>query len=168
MLAFGQAVLLWRAHRGLTQEALARRAGIPRPNLSAIERGRREVSLATLRTLAAGLEVRPGVLADGVGPGRTAEGAMGLSRDAVERIATAAAFNRRVADPDEQVVVSALRMLTRPRLGALTRQWRRPRVSRRAVAAAWMTLKSRYPREALQALADRILERQAADASSAH
>lgn len=65
MIPFGQAVLLWRLHRGLTQQTLAVKARVPRSNLSAIERGKREVSLRTLRSLALALEVRPGVLADG-------------------------------------------------------------------------------------------------------
>jgi transcriptional regulator with XRE-family HTH domain len=59
---FGETVLAWRLARGMTQAALARAACIPRPNLSAIERGDREVTLKTLRALALALEVRPGVL----------------------------------------------------------------------------------------------------------
>lgn len=69
MLPFGETVLAWRLARGLTQAALANLARVSRPNLSAIERGQREVTLGTLRALAVALDVRPGVLVDGVSPG---------------------------------------------------------------------------------------------------
>ena len=65
---FGQTLFLWRLDRHLSQAALAQRAGIPRPNLSLMERGKREVTLGTLRALAVALDVRPGILADGVLP----------------------------------------------------------------------------------------------------
>jgi transcriptional regulator with XRE-family HTH domain len=45
MLPFGATVVAWRLARAMSQENLARAAGIPRPNLSAIERGEREVTL---------------------------------------------------------------------------------------------------------------------------
>ena len=81
MAPFGETVLLWRLQRGLTQKELARRAGVPRPNLSAIERGQLEVSLKTVRALALALGVRPGVLVDGIAP---EEGGAGeLSREAM-------------------------------------------------------------------------------------
>ena len=90
-LPFGQAVMLWRRQGGLTQQALARRAGIPQPNLSAIERGGRAVSLTTIRALAAALGVRPGMLVDGMPP---ASGA-GSPRDARQQSST----NRRHCSP---------------------------------------------------------------------
>ncbi|HMF41326.1 MAG TPA: helix-turn-helix transcriptional regulator, partial [Polyangia bacterium] len=68
MQPFGETVLAWRLARGMTQAELGRAARIPRPNLSAIERGDREVTLKTLRALALALDVRPGVLADGIPP----------------------------------------------------------------------------------------------------
>ncbi len=47
----------WREGRGLTQAALARRAGLSRAYLAQIEAGAREPSLAVLRRLAAALEL---------------------------------------------------------------------------------------------------------------
>ncbi|MBI2340159.1 MAG: helix-turn-helix transcriptional regulator, partial [Deltaproteobacteria bacterium] len=43
-----QQISAWRQVRGLTQEELASRTGIPRPNLSAIERGQHDITVATL------------------------------------------------------------------------------------------------------------------------
>ncbi len=158
-MPFGQSVLLWRRARGLTQEQLARRTSMPRPNLSAIECGKREVTLATVRSLAAALDVRPGTLVDGASPDSADDARPSLSRATIERIADAVAFGRRVADPAERVVVEALRVLFGHRTAVIQRR-ARPRTSRRAVMTAWTTLASRYGREALQMFADRVAERQ--------
>jgi DNA-binding XRE family transcriptional regulator len=47
----------WREGRGLTQAALARRAGLSRAYLAQIEAGAREPSVAVLRRLATALEL---------------------------------------------------------------------------------------------------------------
>ena len=88
VLPFGETVLAWRLARGMSQAELASAARMSRPNLSAVERGDREVTLRTLRQLALALDVRPGVLADGIAP--TTSGRP-LGRRALERIAGAAA-----------------------------------------------------------------------------
>ena len=87
MLPFGQTVRVWRVHRGMTQQQLAQAAHIPRPNLSAIEQGKREVSLSTLRALALALEVQPGVLVDGIPPSLSGGMSSPFSRKALEEIA---------------------------------------------------------------------------------
>ncbi len=57
-LLAGEAPLkVWREWRGLTQMALARRAGVPQSVISAIERGRRRPSLAALKALARALDI---------------------------------------------------------------------------------------------------------------
>ena len=94
MVQFSQAVWLWRRHRGLTQAELAQRTRMARPNLSAIERGKREVTLATLRALAASLDVPPGALVDGIAPQAYRSGPLSSSRETLERIADAVAFGR--------------------------------------------------------------------------
>ena len=155
MIPFGQAVLLWRLKRGLTQEELAKRAGVPRPNLSAIERGQREVSLRTVRALAVALDVRPGVLVDGIVP---QEETGRLSREAMERIADAVVRNAPLAEPKEQALADQLKYLVGSRLraaGPVTKGVvRLSRVSDRA----WLSL-SRYPEAVIESLVARILER---------
>ena len=168
MLQFSQTVRLWRLHRGLTQEALAQRARISRPNLSVIEAGRREVSLTILRALAAALGVRPGILVDGVPPGPAHEGPSTLSRETLERIADAVAFDRAVTEPNERATVEALRMLLGHRTRAARRQVGRPRTGRRGTLAAWARLKSLYGRAAIQTFAERVLERQRAHEPTSH
>ena len=155
MLPFGDTVLSWRLRRGLTQEELARRARVPRPNLSAIERGRREASLKTIRALALALDVRPGLLVDGIAPG---EDQAPLSRAAMERIADAAVRRTRLADPNEQALVEQITYLVGSRLRA-SQSGRKggARLGRRS-DRAWLSL-SRYPPAVVQSLVDRILER---------
>jgi len=58
------AVKPWRARRGLTQQELARRAGISKPYLSQIETGKRQGTVETLNAIARALDVPLDVLTD--------------------------------------------------------------------------------------------------------
>jgi len=54
----GEAALrVWRAHRGLSQSALARASGVSRVQIVDIEAGRNTGSVRTLRRLAETLEI---------------------------------------------------------------------------------------------------------------
>lgn len=147
MLPFGQALLLWRLERGLTQEELARSAGIPRPNLSAIERGRREVQLRTLRALAAALKVAPGILADGEAP--SLGKALPLSRSAMERIAESVIRGGRPRGEKERRLALLLREVhSRAALGR-----------KRKTDAAWLRLSAEVPSATLRSLLQRVRDR---------
>lgn len=50
-------VKLWREYRALTQEQLAEKSGVSRPMIAAIETGRKQGGIATLRKLASILHV---------------------------------------------------------------------------------------------------------------
>jgi len=50
-------VKLWRRHRALTQEALAKASGVSRAMIAAMEAGHKTGGIATLKKLAAGLNV---------------------------------------------------------------------------------------------------------------
>lgn len=93
MLPIGRAVYLWRTERRLTQEQLARAAGISRPNLSDLERGKRELSLKSLRSLASALQITPGTLVDGIPP-LALQGPLRFSRQELDQIADAV-FSKR-------------------------------------------------------------------------
>lgn len=112
MMPFGETVLAWRLFRGMTQTEVALAARLARPNLSAIERGGREVTLKTLRALALALGVRPGVLVDGVAPGVDSRA---MDRAALERVAKAAASNKGLSDPRQATVAGRLRETTSAR-----------------------------------------------------
>src|SRR5258708_39562784 len=100
MIPLGRCVLLWRLKQGLSQAALAAKAGIAQPNLSDIESGKRDVSLRTLRAVAFAINIKPGLLADGIGP--DSEEPLVLSREKLERISGAVAKGEPLSDPREK------------------------------------------------------------------
>ena len=148
MAPFGETVLAWRLVRGMTQADLARTAGIPRPNLSAIERGDREVTLKTLRALAVALDVRPGRLVDGDLPGREVTP---LTRERLERVSRAVASGRTLSDPRENALADRLTAVTSSRRRAPA--GRRPT---RASTRAYLLLKGMEDDATLASLFDRV------------
>ncbi len=64
----GPSLTAWRLSRGLNQDTAAKLAGLPRPNLSAIERGHRDITLSTLEKLAIAYNTTPGALLDQAPP----------------------------------------------------------------------------------------------------
>lgn len=159
MLSFGQAILLWRMERGLTQQQLAQHARIPRSNLSAVERGKQEVSLRTLRALADAMGIRPGVLADGLPPPQEGKPGRRLSRAAMERIADQVVSGETVERADDPWLIDTLRKLVAPRARAYHKSWHVPRWSRRKTNLAWLQLRTRYAPEAVESLLGRITDR---------
>lgn len=155
MLPFSETLLLWRLERSLSQEALAQRAEISRPNLSAIERGKREVSLTTLRSLALALGVRPGVLVDGIGPG--SQQSRLFPRQALERIADAVWKGTSLPSDEEKRLADLLRPLLHPRKN-LSR-------GKRFRERTWLQLKSTCPPELIQVLIEKVRDREQAHGS---
>lgn len=158
MVPFGEAVLLWRLHRGLTQRQLAGLAGVPQPNLSDIERGRREVSLKTIRALALALDVPAGQLVDGVPP-PAQEGADALSRPALERVAAAVSEGRALKDPAERQLAGQMEALIASRMEAARGSGpRKSRLPGRKADRAWL-LSQQFPPAAVRSAAERATER---------
>ena len=54
---FGQKVKLMRKAKELSQEDLAKKSGLNRPYISAIEKGKRNISLEVIEKLAEALEI---------------------------------------------------------------------------------------------------------------
>jgi len=157
-LPFGQTLLVWRHARGLTQTELARRAMVPRPNLSAIEQGKREVHLGTVRALAVGLGIQPGILVDGISPYTVHARGKNLSRSALERIAEAVVQGTIPDDSYEQVLVASIRAVMRYRASAIGCR-RHVRGRTRAAERAWLTLASACSPEVAQSLFQRVVDR---------
>lgn len=61
-VALGRAIYALRVDAGISQEELARRAGMHRTYIGGIERGERNVSFANLLRIANGLDERPSKL----------------------------------------------------------------------------------------------------------
>jgi transcriptional regulator with XRE-family HTH domain len=65
-LRFGASLKRERHKAGLSQEGLAFRAGLHRTEIGLLERGRRVPGLLTIARLAAGLEIPPATLIEGI------------------------------------------------------------------------------------------------------
>lgn len=149
MSPFGETLLAWRLSRGMTQAALAKAARVPRPNLSAIERGDREVTLKTLRALALALDIRPGILADGQPP---AENARPLTRARLERIAAAVVSHSSLPDAREDALARQLGHAMHQTIGHAKPA---PHLSR-AADRAYLQLKTSETPEVVSSLIDRV------------
>lgn len=68
MYVFGQRVRACRMELGLSQEALAQRAGLHRTYVGSLERGERNVALVNIVRLGKALGVDPGTLVQGIVP----------------------------------------------------------------------------------------------------
>ena len=157
MITFGENILLWRLHRSLSQEQLAALSNIPRPNLSDIEKGKRDVTLSTIRYLANALRVLPGTLVNGEPPEHKKCGG-DLSREFMERVADSVASGKSPKDAEEHQLYELLREVLSSSLKcARTRQGHLPLPTRKS-GLAWLRLRALYPPETVNSLIIRSRE----------
>ena len=157
MITFGENVLLWRQYRSLSQARLAALSGIPRPNLSAIETGKRDVTLSTIRLLANALDVLPGILVDGETPHHKSR-KRDLSREFMEKVASSVAQGKPPGNLEERQLYKLLR-------GVLCSSLKCTRGGRRRLPQptsksklAWLQLRALYSSEILSSLIARTRE----------
>ncbi len=86
-MSFSRKLKSWRLYRGINQEELSLKSGIPRPNLVALEQGRRECTLPTLYRLAHALGITPGTIVDKFPPYFQKRRIRTLNRYLIDRIA---------------------------------------------------------------------------------
>ena len=67
LVALGRLIARKRGERGLSQEALAHRAGLHRTFLGMVERAERNITILNLLRIATALGVKPGELLDPLG-----------------------------------------------------------------------------------------------------
>ncbi len=157
MLTFGDNLLLWRLHRSLSQVRLAALANLPRPNLSDIEKGKRDVTLSTIRSLAHALDVSPGTLVNAEPP-KPEHWKENLTRESMERIARSVARGIYPEDPAERHVSILLKDVLHCSLQSVqTRKKHLPLPGRKS-DRAWLLLRALYPAELLDSLIMRTLE----------
>lgn len=156
MINLGESVYLWRLAKGLSQESLALKAGIPRPNLSAIEQGRQDITVATLRALSFALGVNPGVLVDGIAPlklNKSDRWPRNLLEDAAQA-SLDTKFDK--LNPKGRAISSLLSKITKNRINAKKKIYRNTLKARKASINSWLMLKSGVGRE----IAGNLLSRQ--------
>lgn len=157
MLTFGDNILLWRLRRSLSQERLAALAKIPRPNLSDIEKGKRDVTLSTIRSLAQALEVSPGTLVNGEPP-TPEQWKENLTRESMERIASAVARGTYPKDSAERHISILVKEVLHCSLQYVqTRKKHLPLPGRKS-NRAWLLLRAIYSAETINSLCMRSLE----------
>lgn len=157
MITFGENVLLWRLHRSLSQERLAKLANIPRPNLSDIEKGKRDVRLTTLRSLSVALGVKPGILADGIPPAYKKRKDK-LSRSNMESLAKSVAYGIPPKKLEERETYNLLREILNCSLKCARKPKTNLPMPTRKACIAWLKLRVLYSREILNSLIRRSRE----------
>jgi transcriptional regulator with XRE-family HTH domain len=158
MITFGENILLWRLHRGLSQEELAALSGIPRPNLSDIEKGKRDVTLTTIRSLSYALGVSVGTLTNGEPPEGDRQ-KIKLSRERIERIAYSVAHGKAPDDPAERKLYQLLKGILNCSLKSARARNRRLPLPSRKGNLSWLQLRSLYSSEIIRSLIEKSLEK---------
>ena len=157
MITFGENILLWRLHRSLSQEQLAALSNIPRPNLSDIEKGKRDVTLSTIRYLAHALGVLPGILVNGEPPEyKKFKG--DLSREFMEKIASSVARGKPPENQEERKLYQLLRGVLSSSLKCAQTTQKRLLLPTRKANQAWLQLRALYPPETVNSLIIRTRE----------
>ena len=157
MITFGDNILLWRLHRSFSQERLAALSGLPRPNLSDIEKGKRDVTLSTIRSLANALKVSPGTLVNAEPP-KPEQWKENLPRESMERIANSVARGIYPGDPVERHIAALLKEVLQCSLQSVQTRKRHLPLPGRKSDRAWLLLRALYTAEILNSLIMRTLE----------
>lgn len=155
MVVFGQNLYLWRTFRGLSQEDLAKKARLPRPNLSALENGKREPTLSTLRAIAINLGIKPGILVDGLTPLDLK--LKPLSRKSLEKIVQISLG--RINSPfgsKERTIATMLSKIIRNRINAKKKNYKAALKTRKEYIINWLMLKAALKTQTLNNLLSRI------------
>ena len=142
----GEKIYSVRLAKGLTQSEVVRQTGIPQPNLSNIEKGKQDITLATLFKLAGALGVMPGELLTPLT--LKSEKQNTLTRPRVERLAKAAVHTDIKLEPAEQTIANDLRIIV-PIPGKQT-------PSKKEVYRAWLALKGVYRDAELRTCIERV------------
>lgn len=143
MIPIGCQVYLRRVEQNLTQEELARKAGIPQPNLSNIEKGKQDITISTLRKIAVAFNVDPGEFFGDLNAPKSS-----LSRAQIERLA------RKVADEtqslkDKKNEVITLYKNILPHKG---------RVRMKELRRSWLELRKRFNSQEINSVYERAEE----------
>ena len=112
MSDIGPQISAWRKFRGFSQEDLAQRAAISRPNLSAIEKTHRDLTLSTLRRLAEALNISAGTLIDEA----PAQHQPLRDRHQIDELARCVANGNRPFDPPTNNMLNQLALLIKTKL----------------------------------------------------
>ena len=141
MRNIGDSIYLLRLERRLSQKELARRSGVPQPNISSIEKGR-DFRVSTLYKLAAALDVSPIDLVGGIQAIDVNKKNL-FERDNIEKLANNLSSSDQASEP--------LRQLSEALLTALSNK-----SGQKDLHLSWIKLRRTFSNEELDALFSRI------------
>lgn len=147
MLPIGYRIAFFRRQRGLTQADLARRSGIPQPNLSRIERGEQDLTVSTLVRICSSLGTSPVKIFEERRSGES----VCWTRSALERVARAVVGSAERLTGGEKKIAE----LFKDEIHGL-----RKRLPLKRVYQSWCELRQRLSREEIRALIERIADAQ--------
>ena len=147
MLLIGSVIQQARLQKGLTQARLASLCGIPQPNLSNIERGKRDITIATLRRIAVALSVHPGEFFSDFNP---EPDRMVLSRRRIERLAKVISDRNKPSNSEEREISKWFKKIL-PDKG---------KVRVRELNQAWLELRKRFTSQEINSVYERTQEHQ--------
>lgn len=146
MIPTGPQIYFRRLAGGFTQDELARKAGIPQSNLSNIEKGKRDLTLTTLRKIAYGL----GIPIREFFESELESKETNLTRPRMEKIAKAIAGVPSSLNQEDQRIVELFREI-------LPKKKSRG-VSLKKMYASWLALKRRFSSSEINAIYQRVEE----------
>lgn len=132
-----------RSRKGWTQAELAAKVGIAQANLSNIEKGKRDLNVATLVRVAAALEVSPAqLIEEGPSPQK-----LSLTRTQIETLAKAVVDPKMKVPSNLQELAGSFRVILP---GA------HPRVSSKKIQQAWTGLRQNFTSREIRGIFQRI------------
>lgn len=143
MFEIGYQIVIQRREKGLTQAGLARRSGVPQPNLSRIERGEQDPTVSTLLRICSSLEISPADFFQKQKAGKSFR----WTRSTLERLARAVNGSSEKLTAEEKKIVGFLK----DEIPGCRR-----RLSSKRVYQSWSGLKQSLSREEIRALIERI------------
>jgi len=154
MISIGYQISQKRRECGLTQAELARRAGLPQPNLSNIEKGRQDITVSTLIRIARTLGLPPANFFEEPNPPEPL-----FTRVRAERLAASVWNLKTPVLKEDRWIVERLRILLP---GALKRS-----AGRMAVERAWFELRGRLSPAEIKLLVQRTQDARQRQGSAA-
>jgi len=144
MKQVGDVIYQLRIKHGLTQHELSRLVDVPQPNLSNIEKGKRDITVGTLQRIAAVLECS---MSDFFLEAEKHPEAGGFSRARIEKLAAAIVNGTQKLTGEDGEIVRLFQAL-RPQLASQARPGK--------TYQAWRVLRALLSKQAIQSLQARV------------
>ncbi len=144
MIPIGSQIYLRRLEQNLTQAELAKKVGIPQPNLSNIEKGKHDITVSTLRKIAVAFNIHPAEFFKDTGEGLQSH----LSRRKIEQIAKKVAEEPNPSHRQKDSLVSLYQKVL-PYKG---------RVRVKELQKSWLKLRSKCNSQEINAVQERVAE----------